>query len=72
MLCLWAAIARSGSLRVKVPGAAFAAGCSPGRGPSDEACVVLSVCWFAAGNLLVRLNERMCHYRSLVPKRFGL
>jgi hypothetical protein len=71
MLCLWAAIARSGSLRVEVPGAAFAAGCSPGRGPPDEACVVLSVCWSAARNLLVRLNERMCHCRSLVPKRFG-
>jgi hypothetical protein len=38
MLCLWAAIARSGSLRVEVPGDAFAAGCSPGRGPLDEAC----------------------------------
>jgi hypothetical protein len=37
MLCLWVAIARSGSLRVEVPGA-FAAGCSPGRGPPDEAC----------------------------------
>jgi hypothetical protein len=39
MLCLWAAIARSGSLRVEVPDAAFAAGCSPRRGfVPDEAC----------------------------------
>ena len=36
MLCLWAAI-KSGSLRDEVPGA-FAAGCSPGRGPPDAAC----------------------------------
>jgi hypothetical protein len=39
MLCIWAAIARSGSLRVDVPGAAFAASCSLGRGlVPDVAC----------------------------------
>jgi len=74
MLCIWAAIARSGSLRVDVPGAAFAASCSLGRGlVPDVACFGLfgwcaglvpsaccpPVCWSAAGNLLVRLNERM-------------